>query len=179
MAKAFVPDNTVLINFAIIQRMDLLETLPNGRGQWCLTIARECKRSQAHHADLSHAGSIFGPPLIPNRAELEETRILRIGMASPGDTSTQHLGEAESVAIIVHRMLDAFFLTDDRGAKALAARRNIAVVTTWDLLRVAYRTHKLAADVLAGYLRTLAANQRGRPPGVDAANADSVRAWLQ
>jgi hypothetical protein len=39
------PDNTVLINFAIITRMDLLSRLANGNGRWCATVAAECVES--------------------------------------------------------------------------------------------------------------------------------------
>ncbi|MCT7366350.1 hypothetical protein [Mycolicibacterium llatzerense] len=159
--------------------MDLLADLVNGHGQWCLTIARECTRSQVHYSDLVHANGIFGSPLTPSPAELIQTQILRTGMASPGEPSTQHLGEAESIAIILYRTIDAIFLTDDLGAKTLAARHDIKVVTTWDLLRMACRVGKLAADVLAGYLRTLAANNRGHPPGVVPADPASITAWLQ
>jgi hypothetical protein len=45
MAVLMFPDNTVLINFAIINRMDLLERLANGNGRWCATVAIECAES--------------------------------------------------------------------------------------------------------------------------------------
>ncbi|WP_322749828.1 MULTISPECIES: hypothetical protein [unclassified Frankia] len=45
MAVLLFPDNTVLINFAIINRMDLLERLANGNGHWCATVASECDSS--------------------------------------------------------------------------------------------------------------------------------------
>ena len=56
------PDNTVLINFAIINRMDLLEKLANGNGQWCATVAGECSESAKYPglAALSAAEDIFG-----------------------------------------------------------------------------------------------------------------------
>lgn len=42
MTVLTVPDNTVLINFALINRMDLLSRLANGNGRWCATVATEC-----------------------------------------------------------------------------------------------------------------------------------------
>jgi hypothetical protein len=39
------PDNTALINFALINRMDLLGRLANGNGRWCATVATECEES--------------------------------------------------------------------------------------------------------------------------------------
>jgi hypothetical protein len=65
------PDNTVLINFAIINRMDLLERLANGNGQWCATVSGECAESARYPglAALSAAEKIFGEPLYPSPAE--------------------------------------------------------------------------------------------------------------
>lgn len=133
-------------------------------------------KSQAYHPDLDRAGVIFGTPLIPDATEIVHARILRESMASPGEPATQHLGEAETIAIIDSRHLDGIFLTDDAGATALAHRHNITVVTTWDLLRLAYTTTKVTQPVLTGYLRTLAAASRGRPPGVT--TLGDLTGWL-
>ncbi|MGF7238301.1 MAG: hypothetical protein ACQSGP_25575 [Frankia sp.] len=64
MAVLLFPDNTVLINFAIINRMDLLERLANGNGRWCATVASECWTSarQPDLGALAAAGNIFGSP---------------------------------------------------------------------------------------------------------------------
>lgn len=180
MAKLFLPDNTVLVNFALIHRMDLLTELINGRGAWCISVANECHNSAnavSNLSDMTQAPAIFGTPLHPDQAERIDTRTLRDNIASPGDAATKHLGEAETVAIISRRQIDGLFLTDDRDAQALAAHNGIATVTTWDLLRLAYRVGKITEPVLAGYLRTLTAENRGRPPGVN--NQASFKAWLQ
>lgn len=176
MPKLFLPDNTVLINFAIIRRMDLLAELLKGQGSWCLSIARECGDSQAYHPDLDQAAAIFGAPLIPDGREIIDARILREAMASPGDPPTKHLGEAETIAIISARQLDGLFLTDDRGAAAMARRNHIVAVTTWDLLRVAHRANRVTRPVLTGYLRTLKGAGRGQPPGIT--SFGDLRPWL-
>ncbi|WP_457180913.1 hypothetical protein [Mycobacteroides abscessus] len=176
MAKLFLPDNTVLINFAIIGRMDLLAELLNGQGSWCLSISRECANSQPYQPDLVQASAIFGPPLVPDRAEHEDALFLRDSMASPGDPSTKHRGEAETIAIINRRRIDGLFLTDDRDATDLAMRHGIAVVTTWDLLRLAYRVDKVTKTDLSGYLRTLKLQRRGQPPTVT--DPEQLDAWL-
>ena len=176
MPKFFLPDNTVLINFAIIRRMDLLAEILKGQGSWCISIARECQKSESYYPDLAAANAIFGPPLTPDRIEYEDTRLLRDSMASPGDPNTQHLGEAETIAIISRRRIGGFFLTDDRDAKHLATQHGITVITTWDLLRHAHNTSKVTKPVLSGYLRTLKSHQRGNPPGVT--NPDHLDDWL-
>jgi len=67
VAKLLFPDNTVLINFALINRMDLLERLANGNGHWCATVASECTRSsrEAGLEALADAPEIFGAPWYP------------------------------------------------------------------------------------------------------------------
>jgi predicted nucleic acid-binding protein len=168
MTALMFPDNTALINFAIINRVDLLERLANGNGQWCATVATECAESATRPglAALNGAQAIFGEPLTPDQAEHQDTRILRDQLASPGDRPTQHLGEAETVAIIVRRQLSCFFVTDDRRAAQLATQNGISVVSTWHLLKVAHRAALLDADTLWGYIQTLEAHERGVPPGV-------------
>jgi hypothetical protein len=110
------PDNTVLINFATISRMDLLEKLANGNGQWCATVAGECAESAGYPglAALSAAEGIFGEPLYPSPAEHQDVQVLRNQLASPGDRPTKHLGEAETVAIIMTPAL-LLFRVNDRG----------------------------------------------------------------
>lgn len=176
MPKLFLPDNTVLINFAIIRRMDLLADLLKGEGAWRVSIARECGKPQAYHPDLDQAGANFGPPLIPDAGERIDATILREAMASPGEPATQHLGEAETIAIITARRLDCLFLTDDGGAAALARRHGIAAVSTWDLLRLAHRTNKVTRPVLTGYLRTLKDADRGQPRNI--ISLDDLTPWL-
>jgi hypothetical protein len=45
------------------------------------------------------ASNIRGAPLFPEPAELVDARVLRDGLAGPGDGARQHLGEAETLAI--------------------------------------------------------------------------------
>ncbi len=172
------PDNTVLTNFALINRMDLLRRLANGKGRWCASVASECRNS-AKRPDLTaldDAEDIFGEPLYPDQAELQDAQALRSQLAAPGDPRTQHLGEAETVAIAVRRQLDCIFITDDRAAARLAANNGIRVATTWDLLRMAHRMSWVDAATLWGYVLTIDGHGRGSPPGVW--DRQSFNKWL-
>jgi hypothetical protein len=107
VAKLFLPDNTVLVNFALIHRMDLLGELIKSQGCWCISVARECQNSASvdpKYSDMTQAATIFGTPLLPSQAVLVDTRTLRDSMASPGDPATKHLGEAdaETEALVEH-----------------------------------------------------------------------------
>ncbi|MGH8828909.1 MAG: hypothetical protein ACRDVZ_15175, partial [Jiangellaceae bacterium] len=97
-------------------------------------------------------------------------------LASPGDGSQRHLGEAETLAIMLRRR-GGFFVTDDRDAARLAGRNNVHVATTWLLLRMAGRLGWVDDDTLWGYVQTLGANGRGAPPGVY--DRESFNKWLE
>jgi predicted nucleic acid-binding protein len=171
MSVLLFSDNTVLINFAMINRMDLLSAVLNGKGTWCASVADECHRSSRRPGleDLALARDILGVPLYPNGREHLDIRALRSRLARPGDGPKKHLGEAETIVIIGHRQLNAFFVTDDREAMRVArSTYGIRVTTTWDLLRAAHRAGRVDDDVLWGYLATLRAAGRGGPPGVTA-----------
>jgi len=162
MPALLFPDNTVLINFAIINRMGLLEQLANKRGQWCATVASECAVSSKlqNLESLHEASRIFGEPLYPSIVEVQDTLLLRDELASPGDSKTQHLGEAETIAIVTRRNIAAFFATDDKGARRLAANHGIQTATTVDLLAVAVRAGLLSIDHHSEYLKTLRQHKR-------------------
>jgi predicted nucleic acid-binding protein len=172
------PDNTVLINFAIINRMDLLQRLANGNGSWCATVATECAESakRPELGALEKTGEIFGEPLFPDQAEHQNVRVLRDQLAGPGDPPTQHLGEAETLAIILQRQLSCFFATDDHDAARLATKNGIPVADTWHLLKVAHRKGWLDADTLWGYVQTLGGQRRGAPHAVR--DRSSFDKWL-
>jgi hypothetical protein len=91
------------------------------------------------------------------------TSIHRDQLAAPGDLPTQHLGEAETIAIVARRQLRCFFVTSDGGAARLAAANGIQVVDTWHLLKIAHRKAWLDADILWGYVLTIEGQGRGAP----------------
>jgi hypothetical protein len=97
VTQLLFPDNTVLVNFALINRMDLLEKLVNGRGRWCATVAFECARSaQEPGLDaMNLANDIFGSPWYPQSgAERQDIEIMRLALARPGDAPYQRQGTA-------------------------------------------------------------------------------------
>ncbi|CAO5169444.1 PIN domain-containing protein [Frankia sp. AiPs1] len=179
MTVLLFPDNTVLVNFAIIDRMDLLERLVNGNGCWCASVEAECRRSarQPGLEVLSAAWRIFGSAWLPDPAELQDAMILRDGLTGPGDRRHQHLGEAETLAIMIRRGVKGLFVTDDRGAIRLAARSGITAITTWHLLKAAVRASMIKADVLWGHTQALRDYPRAIPPGV-ADDRSSFDTWL-
>jgi predicted nucleic acid-binding protein len=163
----FFPDNTVLVNFAIVRRIDLLETLANGNGRWCLTVSAECDKSARIEGleDLRQVRRFLGNPLIPTAIERVTTNVLRDAMARPGDDPHKHLGEAETVAIVTSRTMTSavIFVSDDGSALDLAAAHGIRVTDTWGLLALAVRVRKVTDSQRISYESLLAANGRTQP----------------
>lgn len=159
------PDNTVLVNFAHLNRIALLGVIfPNNN--WCATVRTECANSAdaTGLADLHNAPAVFGAPLYPEGAEHVDTRVIREAMTSPGDGPHKHLGEAETIAIVSRRRIDAVFVTDDRSATEAALKDGIRVITTWQVLKFAYKAGHLTADEVWDDCHTLSRNRRGWPP---------------
>lgn len=180
MTTLLFPDNTVLVNSALINRVDVLQHIMSGRAAWCATVASECARSALEHGleAMADFAETLGDPLYPETpAEHLQIRLLRDALAIPGDAPTRHLGEAETLALILSRSLEAVFVTDDRGARRLAAVHGIRCYTTWDMLKLAGGRAKLIdPDTLWGYLQTLRGLGRGGPDGVH--DRRSFELWL-
>jgi predicted nucleic acid-binding protein len=170
MTTLLFPDNTVLVNFALINRVDVLQHIMSGRAAWCATVASECRRSAAEPGLelMTDYADTLGAPLYPEtQAEHLQVQLLRDELAIPGDPPTRHLGEAETLALIIGRNLEAVFVTDDQGARRLAAVHGIRCYTTWDMLKLAGGRIKLIdPDALWGYVQTLRGLGRGGPEGV-------------
>lgn len=168
----FFPDNTVLINFALLDRHDLLEWFVRGLGRWTVSIARECERSAQWPglSSMARWGGIFGEALIPDPTELVNARVIAEQMRKPGETHpAQHLGEAETIAIVVNRSLPAVFLTDDHdAARRAAAETLITVVSTTRVLAMAEVAERMDHDAARTYLARLLNEGRvlGNPPSV-------------
>ncbi|MBI9113794.1 hypothetical protein [Sanguibacter suaedae] len=178
MSTFLFPDNTVLINFAYIGRMDLLARLTGGRGAWCQSVATECDNSSRFEGldELATARKIFGTPWLPESgAEHLSIRLLRDEMASPGDGPTKHLGEAETIALMEHRGVTGFFITDDEDAARKAHARGIRSSTTWDMLALALRAQWVDADTVFGFVTVLRQRRRPIPRAIgrDRASFDS------
>ncbi|HMS74531.1 hypothetical protein [Gordonia sp. (in: high G+C Gram-positive bacteria)] len=161
------PDNTALINFAVIGRMDLLERLVGRNGSWCRTVSEECDdwSRKPNLADMRRAHDIFGEPLTPENPR-EHATVLRYRdmLRTPGQPRTQNLGEAETLAIIECRNIRALFVTDDQSVGRVAPPGSPKVVGTWELLRASHRRECVTADELWDYSRRLHEAERHTPP---------------
>lgn len=176
MPRLFFADNTVLVNFGLIDRLDLLARVLNGNGRWCASIQTECERSSARTelAALAGVPQLLGPPVIPTTAERIRTTILREQLASPGDARSAHFGEAETLAVMESRHHADVLMTDDNGARALAGQLSISVASTWMLLRIVTRKEWVQCVEMLDYMDLLQNHKRGGPR---LNTVSELRAW--
>src|SRR5665648_638919 len=121
MAHFWFPDNTVLCNFAAIERLDLLKAVLDGRGRWTEAVADEARRSARYIAAMATI-AVEGWLSEPISVEAEHSaRIERIRIAAFGGSATkplEHRGEAETCYVIreVMERTDCVWITDDEAA---------------------------------------------------------------
>jgi hypothetical protein len=143
MTEFFFPDNTVLCNFAAVDRLDLLKTIANGRGRWREAVAHEASRSATVWpalAALLAAGWLDDPIEIADEADvLAIERIRRATFAQRGDGPRKHLGEAQACYVIKNwkQFSGAWWITDDRDALRYARFQGITTRETADLVAIA------------------------------------------
>ena len=143
MRTWWFPDNTVLCNFAAVDRLSLLEKVLDGRGRWTAAVAYEAGQS-AHYLprlrDLVHGDWLGDPVQIDDEAEQSEVeRIRRAVFGGTPAQPTMHLGEAQTCVLILRRqdLREAVWITDDRDAGRFARRRGITTRETFDLMNEA------------------------------------------
>ncbi|MFJ8539326.1 hypothetical protein [Streptomyces sp. NPDC093591] len=167
------PDNTVLCNFAAVDRLSLLEKILDGRGRWTEAVAAEAEQSKQYLPRLSQVtdGGWLGAPIeIDDLAETALVdRVRRVVFAGSPSRPRQHLGEAETLVLIEHRseFLGSVWITDDGEAGHYAHRKGIRVKNTVDIMREAVVDGLVPADDGHGLLlrmRQSGRHLRGVPP---------------
>lgn len=152
MSAHLFPDNTVLCNFAAVDRLDLLEEALGGRGRWTEAVAYEASRSALHYPPLAslETGGWLGEPIeIVNDAEIQQiNRIRRVVFGGTDEQPLKHLGEAETCHIILHweEFTGSWWISDDREALTYARAQGIITRETMDLIALAAVTGAITAE---------------------------------
>lgn len=133
MNRYWFPDNSLLCNFAAVERTDLLKAEFIGRGRWTAAVAYEAERSAAFLADLQQVidEAWLGEPVETTEVEAEVVERIRIAaFGGTPDKPLQHLGEAETCHVLRTRaeFSEAVWMTDDRAAYDYGQRSGL---TTW------------------------------------------------
>jgi predicted nucleic acid-binding protein len=160
------PDNTVLCNFASVDRLSLLEKVLDGRGRWTQAVAAEAGQSARFWPKLNQVtvdGWLGDPIEVDDPAETALVdRVRRVVFAGSPTRPLQHLGEAETLVVIERRngFADSVWITDDGEAGLYAHRKGICVKDTVDMMREAAVGGLVTAD--DGHRLLLGMEQAGR-----------------
>lgn len=152
MSEYLFPDNTVLCNFAAVERLDLLRAVLDGRGRWTQAVAREARKSAAWLPALQgvHQQGWLGTAIrVTDRAGRDN--ILRIRTAAFGghnDRILQHLGEAETCHVIENwaQFEGSWWISDDRQSLYYAREHGITTAETLDMVRLAVKGDLIPAQ---------------------------------
>jgi len=134
VATLLFPDNTVICNFAAVDRIDLFEALIGEHGRWTQAVEFEAKMSRSALPAVGQVidGGLLGEPLEVADADAVG-RIREAEFGGDEMDPLKHLGESETCYLLRHdiRFQDARWITDDRAAYDYAKRQGIL---TWDTL---------------------------------------------
>ncbi|WP_461174175.1 hypothetical protein M1D93_05605 [Arthrobacter sp. Z1-9] len=132
MTTLLFPDNTVLCNYACVERIDLLKTVVTDRGRWTQAVFAEARKSSSVWPSLDELmdHSLLGEPIEIDDAE-KVNRIRQGRLSGSPLKPTQHLGEAETCYLIRNdpSYQDAIWITDDYDAFDFGQQMGII---TWD-----------------------------------------------
>lgn len=152
MTEFLFPDNTVLCNFAAVSRLDLLNSVLNGRGRWTEAVAYETTRSAQVLSDLGQlaADRWLGEPIeIDDESEIQQINAIRRAVfGGTDDKPLKHLGEAQTCFVILKRseFPGSWWISDDREALRYARLQGITARETIDLVSTAVVTGYVAAQ---------------------------------
>lgn len=150
MSTFLFPDNTVLCNFAAVERLDLLRAVLNGRGRWTAAVKYEAEKSARFLptlADIASDGWLDEPIEITVEADITKVnRVRRAVFGGTDDEPLKHLGEAETCFVIKEwaAFAGSWWISDDREALRYARFQRIATFETIDLMSMAVANGEVA-----------------------------------
>ncbi|MFI9451564.1 hypothetical protein [Amycolatopsis sp. NPDC052450] len=152
MTEFLFPDNTVLCNFAAVDRLDLLKSVLDGRGRWTEAVAYESTRSARF---LPALGKLARDPWlgdvieVNDESEIQEVDAIRRAVfGGTDDKPLKHLGEAQACFVIAKwpEFAGSWWISDDREALRYARFRGITTRETIDLVRMAVGIGDIASE---------------------------------
>lgn len=167
MAAAIFPDNTVLVNFAAIQRLDLLESWLRGRGRWTRAVADEAKKSSGYWpalCELHDAGWLQEPIEIEgDDAAAAVERLRRRVFGGSASEPKKHLGESQTCYLIgsVENWHGSWWVSDDQDSIEFARRCGFIVLETIDVFRHMVADGDLTAGVAFSLMMEIGALRDG------------------
>jgi hypothetical protein len=152
MTEYLFPDNTVLCNFAAVNRLDLIKSVLGGRGRWTEAVAYEASRSASKLAALrgmAADGWLDQPIEITRESDIRViNQIRRVVFGGTEDYPLKHLGEAQTCYVLKNwaEFAGSWWISDDGEALRYAKFQGITTRETIDLMAVAVAD----GDITAG-----------------------------
>jgi predicted nucleic acid-binding protein len=137
----FFPDNTVFINFALIDRLDLLRAFLGSRGRVTEAVEYEINRSKRHVAALGKVDVVewFGViiEIESDDARKAVQNLRKYSFGGTDEDELEHLGESQTIFVVttVDEYKSSTVVTDDRAAYHLARGRGCLVKDTIGVLQ--------------------------------------------
>ncbi|MGH8527029.1 MAG: hypothetical protein ACREXY_23340 [Gammaproteobacteria bacterium] len=134
-------DANTLINFAVIDRLDILGRRYEGCAAWTDGVQFEVKRGVQSDRRIQRVLDVpwLGSPVeIEGVADLTRVELLRACLSGSSSRPTKHLGEAQTIFLLETSYESSIFITDDRPAADFARRRGLSVMDSVDVLRECY-----------------------------------------
>lgn len=162
MTEHLFPDNTVLCNFAAVNRLDLLKSVLGGRGRWTEGVAYEACRSAAKLPPLltlRSEGWLDEPIEVTKAPDIRKiNQIRRVVFGGTDDEPLKHLGEAQTCYVIKNwaSFAGSWWISDDREALRYAKFQNITTRETIDLMCIAVADGDISAPDAFGLMNQMA-----------------------
>lgn len=166
MAAYLFPDNTVLCNFASVNRLDLLRSVLDGRGRWTEAVAYEAHRSAAYLPPLGSVpaeGWLGEPVEVTDPGDIAAiARVRRFVFGGTDDKPLRHLGEAQTCHLIQHwpSFAGSWWISDDLESVRYARFQSITTRETIDLMATAVADGTIDADTAYGLMLQMSAADR-------------------
>lgn len=151
MSSRFV-DNTVLCNFAAIDRLDLLRDWLRDRGRWSEAVAAEAGLSAQHLpalVRLIEEGWLGEPIRVDGNQQTAQVEgIRRHVFGGSNSQPLKHLGEAQTLWLIQHVERDsgAIWVSDDQDSLDHAKQQSILTRRTRNILEELIAEGELAPE---------------------------------
>ncbi len=143
MTEYLFPDNTVLCNFAAVNRLDLIKSVVGGRGRWTEAVAYEASRSASKLPalrGLPAEGWLDEPIEITSESDIRKiNQIRRAVFGGTDDNPLKHLGEAQTCYVIKNwaEFAGSWWISDDGEALRHAKFQGIITRETIDVVSIA------------------------------------------
>lgn len=126
-------DTCSLWNFAVVNRLDLLEERYGYRAKWTETVKSEVVRASGGEPRLNRILSCawLDEPieiLAASTADLHRIDQIRRALGGLATEPTKHLGEAELIWYLENAAVGSVLISDDRPAASFARGRGIHVI---------------------------------------------------